>query len=62
MIWISPFAVMGIHRGLPADEVTAHAEQYHRSILALRVGRFDIELAQKSPYLNSDLARVIRES
>ena len=62
MIWLPPFAVTGIHKGLAADDVAAHAKQYQRTIMALRDGRVDFEQARKSPYLNSDLAHLITES
>ena len=28
MVWLPPFAVLGIHRGLPEEQVKAHAEDY----------------------------------
>ena len=62
MIWLPPFAVTGIHKGLAADDVAAHAKQYQRTIMALRDGRVDFEQARKSSYLNSDLAHLITES
>lgn len=62
MQWLPPFAVLGVHRGISREAITAHAENYRRCIIALRDGLLDIELAQSYRYLNSDLAAVIRRS
>ena len=59
MTWLPPFAVLGIHRGLPEEEVKAHAEDYRRTIIALRDGTLDTEKAVHCPYLNSDLGTII---
>lgn len=60
MAWLPPFAVLGIHRGLPEAEIKAHAEDYRRAVIALRDGTLDFEKAVQSPYLNSDLNSIIR--
>lgn len=60
MIWLPPFAVLGIHRGLPDEKVKVHAEDYRRAIIALRDGTLDIERAGQQPYLNTDLNSMIR--
>lgn len=60
MIWLPPFAVLGIHRGLPEAEVKVHAEDYRRAIIALRDETLDIEKVSQSRYLNSDLDANIR--
>jgi len=60
MEWIPPFAVLGIHRGLPDEQVSTHAEDYRRTVIALRDDTLDIKQARKSPYLNSDLNALIR--
>ncbi len=60
MNWLPPFVVHGIHRGLPEDEVTFHAENYRRAIIALRDGMCDMEKALCEEYINRDLDQVIR--
>ena len=60
MDWLPPFAVLGIHRGLPEEHVQVHAEDYRRAVIALRDGTLDIERARQGQYLNSDLSSLIR--
>lgn len=60
MDWIPPFAVLGIHRGLPDDQVNAYAEDYRSVVIALRDGTLDIERARQGQYLNSNLRSIIR--
>ncbi|MFW2365145.1 MAG: NAD(P)H-dependent oxidoreductase [Desulforhopalus sp.] len=60
MNWLPPFTVLGIHRGLPDENVRAHAEDYRRTVIALRDGTLDIEQAGQGEYLNSDLNSTIR--
>lgn len=60
MDWLPPFAVLGIHRGLPTDKVKGHAEDYRRAVIALRDNTLDIEKARQGQYLNSDLNSIIR--
>lgn len=43
MVWQPPFMVHGIHRGVAEDEVTIHAENYRRWLIALRDGHVDQE-------------------
>ncbi|MDC0357617.1 NAD(P)H-dependent oxidoreductase [Oligoflexia bacterium] len=62
MIWLPPFAVLGIHRGLPEDKVKVHAEDYRRTIIALRDGTLDITEAQLGEFINSDLNSTIKRS
>ena len=62
MTWLPPFAVLGIHRGLPESEIKAHAEDYRRAVIALRDNMLDFEKAAQSPYLNSDLNGIIRRA
>ena len=59
MDWLPPFAVLGIHRGLPEEQVTAYAEDYRRAITALRDDRFEIEDVRQQNYLNSILNTTI---
>lgn len=60
MRWLPPFTVLGIHRGLPSDKINAYAEDYRRTIIALRDDMFDTDEAAKGQYLNSDLNASIR--
>jgi glutathione-regulated potassium-efflux system ancillary protein KefG len=62
MKWLPPFAVLGIHRGLPLAEISVYAESYRQCVIALRDGTLDYEKAGQMQYLNSDLAAVIRRS
>jgi len=60
MDWIPPFTVLGIHRGLTEEIVNAYAEDYRRTLIALRDGTLDIEKAKQNQYINSDLNSIIR--
>lgn len=60
MLWLPPFAVLGVHRGLPDEKVQAHAQDYRKTLIALRDSRFDLELAQQQEFINSDLSQTIR--
>lgn len=60
MNWLPPFAVLGIHRGMPEELVQAHAEDYRRTIIALRDNTMDKEKAFQQTYLNSDLNAITR--
>ena len=62
MEWIPPFAVLGIHRGIPAAQVNGYAEDYRRAVIALRDGTLDTQQARQGQYLNSDLDSIIRRS
>lgn len=62
MEWLPPFAVLGIHRGLPSEHMSAYAEDYRRAVIALRDDTLDIPEVKKAPYLNSDLNSVIRRA
>ena len=59
MVWLPPFAVLGIHRGLPDEQVETHAEDYRRAIIALRDEQFEIEDLRQQNYLNSNLNETI---
>lgn len=56
----APFAVLGIHRGLPEEQVKVHAEDYRRAVIALRDESLDMDKARQGQYLNSDLNATIR--
>ena len=60
MDWLPPFTVLGIHRGIPDNEVNAYAEDYRRVVIALRDGTLDTQQAKQSQYLNSNLNSIIR--
>jgi glutathione-regulated potassium-efflux system ancillary protein KefG len=60
MVWLPPFAVLGIHRGLPEEEIKMHGEDYRRMVIGLRDGTLDIEQGRKEDYLNNDLHAIIR--
>ena len=60
MTWLPPFTVLGIHRGLSAEEINVHAEDYRRTLIALRDDMFNLEKADEGPYLNRDLDTQIR--
>jgi glutathione-regulated potassium-efflux system ancillary protein KefG len=62
MHWLPPFALLGIHRGLPVAEIRARAEEYRRAVIALRDETLDLEKVAQNPYLNSDLDAVIGRS
>ena len=59
MTWLPPFTVLGVHRGLPDHLVTHHAEDYRRTLIAIRDDHLDLEKAQEFEYLNSDLNSII---
>lgn len=60
MDWLPPFAVLGIHRGMPNEKIDSHAVDYRRTVIALRDETLNIEKAKRSQYLNSDLNSIIR--
>lgn len=60
MNWLPPFTILGIHRGLPDDQVRVYAEDYRRAVIALRDNTLDLEKAKQGAYLNSDLDSIIR--
>ncbi len=61
MDWLPPFAVLGIHRGLPEADNIRHAEDYRRTLIALRDNRLDIAQARNCEFLNQDLNAIINE-
>ncbi len=58
--WIPPFTVLGVHRGLPHEQIVAYAEDYRRVVIALRDGKLDFDAAYTSEFINSDLDAVIK--
>jgi glutathione-regulated potassium-efflux system ancillary protein KefG len=61
MNWLPPFAVLGIHQGLPEHDRVHHAENYRRTLIALRDNRLDLDRARVSELLNQDLTAIIKE-
>jgi glutathione-regulated potassium-efflux system ancillary protein KefG len=61
MDWLPPFAVLGIHQGLPEKDCVRHAEDYRRTLIALRDNRVDLDRARDSDLLNQDLNMIINE-
>ena len=61
MDWLPPFAVLGIHQGLPEKDRVRHAEDYRRTLIALRDNRVDLDRARISELLNQNLNGTINE-
>lgn len=59
MQWLPPFAVLGIHRGLPENRINSFAEDYRRAVIALRDETLNLAKVRKDHYLNSDLNSAI---
>jgi glutathione-regulated potassium-efflux system ancillary protein KefG len=62
MDWLPPFAVLGIFRGLPKTEQIRHAEDYRRTLIALRDNRLDLDQARSGELLNQSLNTIINEA
>ena len=62
MHWLPPFAVLGIHRGLPEGQVKLHTEDYVRVVTALRDGTLDFEQAKQYEFINSNLNTIISKT
>ena len=60
MEWLPPFAVLGVHRGLSAEELYRHAEEYRRIVIALRDDNLDFKKASKQDLLNQNLNVIIK--
>ena len=61
MEWLPPFAVLGIHQGLPERERLRHAEDYRRTLMALRDNQVNLDRACSGELLNQDLEGIINE-
>jgi len=59
MEWLPPFAVLGIHQGLPEEECFRRAEEYRQTLIALRDNRLDLDRAKACEFLNQDLNAII---
>ena len=55
MDWISPFTVLGIHKGLSDEEVAMHSSSYRKFIEALRDDEIDMYAARAVEYCSCDL-------
>lgn len=62
MKWLPPFSIFGVHRGLPEEDIVRHAEDYRKTLIALRDNQLDIDRAQKFEFLNQNLADIISEA
>ncbi|NIP25288.1 MAG: NAD(P)H oxidoreductase, partial [Phycisphaerae bacterium] len=62
MEWLPPFAVLGIHRGLPQEECIRHAEDYRKTLIAMRDNRLDLAKARDCELLNHELTSIIKEA
>ena len=61
MHWLPPFAVLGVHQGLPDNDRVHYAEEYRRALIALRDNRLDLDRARESELLNQDLGSLFNE-
>jgi glutathione-regulated potassium-efflux system ancillary protein KefG len=59
MEWLPPFTIFDIHRGLPKEKISLHAENYRKMVIALRDDTLDIEKAKEAQYLNDNLSSMI---
>ena len=62
MIGLPPFVVFGIHSGLAEETMLSHAEDYRRSVVALRDGTFNLQEIKKEQYFNGNLHPKIGQS
>jgi glutathione-regulated potassium-efflux system ancillary protein KefG len=58
MEFLPPFVVHGTH-GLNESDISDHAVDYRRTIVALRDGTIDLEAARRHARLNSNLAEIL---
>ena len=61
MDWLPPFAVLGIHQGLPEKDRLRHADDFRRTLIALRDDRIDLDRARAGELLNQNLNGIINE-
>lgn len=55
MIWLPPFAITGVHRGLSQETLQSYAQSYTNMIIALRDSLFDIEQLKQQETLNNNI-------
>lgn len=58
--YFPPFAVMGVHRGLPEPQIIGHAEEYRRLIIAIRNEQLDLNRAKDAEFLNQSFSQITR--
>ncbi len=51
MTCLPPFAVLGVHRGLPEDMIENHASAYRKAIISLRDNSIDLPTLESSDNL-----------
>ena len=59
---LPPFTILGINRGMAVKTLQRYAEDYRRTMTALRDNRLDLKRAADFEFLNSDLNAVIEEA
>lgn len=60
MDWIPPFIVLGIHRGLPKEQIRFHAENYRKFIVGLREDGIDTVAAKTVSYCSMSLDQIMK--
>lgn len=60
LTWIPPFAVLGVHKGLPKDKIESHTTDYRRMLMAMRHNLFDATQISNNAFCNSDLDSAIK--
>lgn len=60
MNWLPPFAVTGVHRGLPTEKIQQYIAEYKQVMVALQDGSLDLQVAQHQALLNNNLAQLVR--
>lgn len=59
MEWLPPFAILGVHRGIPSARLVQHADDYRRTLVALQNNRLDLPKARQADFLNQNLNTII---
>ena len=61
LIWLPPFAVTVVHRGLGTEKTNEYALDYKQTITALRDSLINLEEAKQLERLNTNLNQLIQE-
>lgn len=61
MQWLPPFAILGVHQGIPSSTIQSHAHCYRTLLLALRDGRVNLKKAAKASYINDNITKIIED-
>lgn len=61
MRWLPPYAVLGVHRGLPPQALQRHASDFRRTLEDLQNNRIDLAQVAEQELFNSDLANLLGE-